>query len=134
MFAAMLFAISIVALAQFALHYWRAVVAGIAGQPLSERILSAAGVTTEAVTGQDFNVFVGLHDLTPQLNPGGNNIGFVRAYYRVIETVKQFANVRMPSIAAWAETELATCARYAAVQIERRLQANLEQAAAIRSC
>ena len=28
MFAAMLFAISIVALAQFALHYWRAVVAG----------------------------------------------------------------------------------------------------------
>jgi hypothetical protein len=75
-----------------------------------------------------------LHDLTPQLNPGGNNIGFVRAYYRVIETVKLFANVRMPSIAAWAETELATCARYAAVQIERRLQANLEQAAAIRSC
>ncbi len=99
MFAAMLFAISIVALAQFALHYWRAVVAGIAGQPLSERILSAAGVTAEAVTGQDFNVFVGLHDLTPQLNPGGNNIGFVRAYYRVIETVKLFANVRMPSSA-----------------------------------
>ena len=42
MFAAMLFAISIVALAQFALYYWRAVLAAVAGQPVSEGVLAAA--------------------------------------------------------------------------------------------
>jgi len=42
MFAAMLFAISTVALAQFALYYWRAVLAGVAGQPVSESVLAAA--------------------------------------------------------------------------------------------
>jgi hypothetical protein len=35
MFAAMLFAISIVALTQFGLYYWRAVLAAVAGQPVS---------------------------------------------------------------------------------------------------
>ncbi len=33
MFSAMLFLISIVALSQFALYYWRAVLAGVAAQP-----------------------------------------------------------------------------------------------------
>jgi hypothetical protein len=40
----------------------------------------------------------------------------------------------MPSVAAWSQRELAVCARYAAVQIDRRLQANLELAASLRSC
>ena len=39
MFAAMLFAISIVALSQFAAYYWRAMLAGAAAQPVSERVL-----------------------------------------------------------------------------------------------
>jgi hypothetical protein len=40
----------------------------------------------------------------------------------------------MPAVAAWSQRELAICARYAAVQIDRRLQANLELAASLRSC
>ena len=40
MFPAMLFAISIVALSQFAVYYWRAVLAAVAGQPVSEHILA----------------------------------------------------------------------------------------------
>jgi hypothetical protein len=40
----------------------------------------------------------------------------------------------MPAVAAWSERELTICARYAAVQIDQRLQANLELAASLRSC
>jgi hypothetical protein len=40
----------------------------------------------------------------------------------------------MPAVAAWSQRELTVCARYAAVQIDRRLQANLELAASLRSC
>jgi hypothetical protein len=40
----------------------------------------------------------------------------------------------MPAVAEWCERERVICARYAAVQIDRRLQANLALVAALRSC
>jgi hypothetical protein len=134
MFPAMLFAISIVALSQFAIYYWRAVLAAVAGQPVSEHILKAARVQNGQVTGQDFETLAGLHALTPDLRPGQNGLGVVRFYVRILDTIRNVAGLRMPAVAAWSEQELAVCARYAAVQIDRRLQANLELAAALRSC
>jgi len=44
MFSAMLLTISVVALSQFAVYYWRALVVGVASQPVSERILEAARI------------------------------------------------------------------------------------------
>ena len=44
------------------------------------------------------------------------------------------SGVRMPAVAEWCERERVICARYAAVQIDRRLQANLALVAALRSC
>src|SRR2546425_5208889 len=48
-FSTMILAISITALAQFALYYWRAVLAGVAAQPASERTLAAAGLNSGGV-------------------------------------------------------------------------------------
>ena len=84
MFSIMLFAISIVALTQFALYYWRAVLAGVAAQPVSDRVLAAASVQGGSLTGCDFEKLAGLHDLTPDLNPDRGGLGLVRLYYRVI--------------------------------------------------
>jgi hypothetical protein len=134
MFAAMLFAISIVALSQFGLYYWRALLAAVAGQPVSESVLSAAGVESRRVTGRDFGTLVGLHDLTPDLNPSKGGLGLVRLYYRIVDAISAAAGQRMPAVAAWCDQELAVCARYAAVQVDLRLQANLELAASLRSC
>jgi hypothetical protein len=134
MFAAMLFAISIVALSQFAAYYWRAMLAGAAAQPVSERVLLAAGARNGQLTGEDFPALLGLHDLTPELRSGGNGLGLVRLYYSLVDRLGSLAGSSMPSVAAWSQRELAVCARYAAVQIDRRLQANLELAASLRSC
>ena len=134
MFPAMLFAISIVALSQFAIYYWRAVLAAVAGQPVSQHVLAAARVENRPVTGQDFDTLAGLHDLTPDLHTSRNGLGPVRQYYRVVDAIGAAAGRRMPAVAAWSKHELAMCARYAAVQIDRRLQANLELAASLRSC
>ncbi len=79
MFAAMLFAISIVALSQFAAYYWRAMVAGTAAQPISDRILVAVGVQNGQLTGQNFPTLLSIHDLTPELNSDSNGRGFWRA-------------------------------------------------------
>jgi len=134
MFAAMLFAISIVALSQFALYYWRAVLSGVAAQPVSDRVLAAAHLDARRMKGQDFETFAGLHELTPDLQTNGGGLTLVRAYYRVIEGLSMLCGVRMPALAEWCERERVICARYAAVQIDRRLQANLALAAALRSC
>ena len=134
MFAAMLFAISIVALMQFALYYWRAILAAAAGQPVSEQVLAAARVQNGLVTRGDFETFAGLHALTPDLSPGRKGLGLVRLYYRIVDAIDMLAGSRMPAIAAWSERELATCARYAAVQIDRRLQSNLQLSTSLRSC
>jgi hypothetical protein len=134
MFAAMLFAISIVALSQFAAYYWRAMLAGAAAQPVSERVLAAVGVENGQVTGQDFQTLLSLHQVTPELRSESNGLRSVRLYYWLVDTIGTLAGTRMPAVAAWSEREAAVCARYAAVQIDRRLQANLELAAALRSC
>jgi hypothetical protein len=134
MFSAMLFAISIVALGQFALYYWRAVLAGVAAQPVSDRVLAAARVENGRVTQQHFGTLAGLHDLTPNLYPNRGGLGLVRIYYRVVGALDALAGTRIPAVAAWSIRERVICARYAAVQMDRRLQANLELAASLRSC
>jgi hypothetical protein len=130
----MLLTLSIVALSQFALYYWRAILAGVAAQPVSDRVLSAARVEPGHLTGRDFETFATLHELTPNLDPHGRGLGLVRIYYRLVEALGFLAGKRMPTIAAWSERERVICARYAAVKIDRRLQANLALAASLRSC
>ena len=133
MYSAMLLAISIVALSQFALYYWRAVLAGVAAQPVSDRVLAAAQVENGQLTPEDFETLAGLHDLTPDLYPNRSGLGLVRAYYNIIEGLDAFLG-KIPAFAIWSERERVICARYAAVQVDRRLQANLDLAASLRSC
>jgi hypothetical protein len=130
----MLLAISIVALSQFALYYWRAVLAGVAAQPVSDRVLVAAQVENGRLLPKHFRTLAGLHDLTPDLYPNRSGLGMVRAYYRVIEGLDALLAKKIPAFAAWSESERIICARYAAVQVGRRLQANLDLAASLRSC
>jgi len=134
MFSAMLLTISIAALSQFALYYWRAVLAGVAAQPVSDRVLIAAQVENGRFTPEDFQTLAGLHKLTPDLDLNSSGLGLVRLYYWVIEGLDAFLGKKIPAFAVWSERELVICARYAAVQVDRRLQANLDLAAALRSC
>jgi hypothetical protein len=133
MYSAMLLTISIIALSQFALYYWRAVLAGVAAQPVSDRVLAAAQVENGQLTPGDFQTLAGLHDLTPDLYPNRSGLRLVRAYYKAIEALDVFLG-NIPTFAVWSERERVICARYAAVQVDRRLQANLDLAASLRSC
>lgn len=134
MFAAMLLAISIVALTQFAAYYWRAILAGVAAEPVSERVLEAAHLGATTMQGRDFEKLAGLHELTPDLHPGRDGLRSVRVYYRVLGWLAAVCGQHLSSLVAWCEEERVLCARYAAVQVDRRLQANLALAEALRSC
>ena len=134
MFAAMLFAISTVAIAQFGMYYWRAVLASVASQPVSESVLAAISAENRPLQAADFVQFAGLHSMTPDLTPRGRGLGMVRFYYGLTRALHMMVGVRVPAVAQWIEQEGTICARYAAVQIDHRLQANMELAAALRSC
>src|SRR5258708_16596675 len=101
----MLFAISVVALTQFALYYWRAVLAGVAAQPVSGRVLAAASVETSSLTGRDFEKLVGLLGLTPDLNPDRGGLGLFPLYYRLIRGFCPLASSRIPALPAWIQPE-----------------------------
>ena len=130
----MILTISTVALSQFAIYYWRAVLAGVAAQPVSDRVLLAAQVEDRRLMPQDFATLAGLHDLTLELHPNRSGLRFVRLYYKAVEALDAFLGKQFPAVAVWTERERVICARYAAVQVDRRLQANLDLAASLRSC
>ena len=134
MFAAMLFAISTVAVTQFGMYYWRAVLASVASQPVSESVLAAISAENRPLQAADFVQFAGLHSMTPDLTPRGRGLAMVRFYYGLTRALHIMVGVRVPAVAQWIEQEGTICARYAAVQIDHRLQANMELAAALRSC
>jgi hypothetical protein len=134
MFSAILFTVSLVALAQFGLYYWRAVLAGVAAQPIPIEILEAAQVEECKICGADFEKLSSLLLLTPELQRSRGGLGLVPAYFKIIGKMSSLFGQISPALASWTEQERVLCARYAAVQVGRRLEANLAQAASIRSC
>lgn len=134
MFAAILFTIATLALLQFALYYWRALLAGVASQPVSERVLEAAHLEDDHFCGADYQRLANLHEMTPELKSGNSGLGLASAYFELVRTLGAAFGKMSPAVMSWSEREGALCARFAAVQIDRRLQANLVQAASIRSC
>jgi hypothetical protein len=130
MIAAMLLIFSMVALGQFAVYYWRAMLAGMAAQPLSDQVQRAVGIDKSSLGFNDFEALVNLHELTPGLKGGHANLLAVRLYYRATKALGGL----MPQLADWTQREMSTCTQYVAVVIDQRLQRNLSCAAEIRSC
>ncbi len=134
MFAAMLLTVSVAALAQFAVYYWRAVMGGVAARPISEGVLTAAGLDGRTLRATDFATFVDLHEITPTLRERSEGFGLVSVYYHFMGAIGSLSRPLVPALAQWSESEQATCSRYAAVLLDRRLKSNLACSAALRSC
>jgi hypothetical protein len=126
MIPAVLFIVSVVALGQFALYYWRSVLAGVASQPISERVRDAVGAA-------DFGTLMKLHDRTPSPRESDGELQTVQVYYTAMEALNRLVGARFPQLAAWTNREMATCRRYVAVMVDRRLAAYLQCAAETRS-
>jgi hypothetical protein len=128
MIAAIIFMVSVVAFAQFGLYYWRATISGIAAQAISDRIRVAAGITHAGIGAQDFRNIIILKDLSPDLRGPNGNFTAIRTYYAVVEKLGRI----VPAMASWANAEMATCSRYAAVLMDQHLERNMVCAAQVR--
>ena len=128
MIAAILFIVSVVAFGQFGLYYWRATISGIAAQAISDRIRVAAGITSASISARDFGNIIILNDLAPDLRGPNGSFWGIRSYYAVVRSLGRI----IPAMASWAETEMTTCSRYAAVLMDQHLERNMACAAQAR--
>ena len=120
MIAAILFTVSVVALIQFGVYYWRAMIAGVAAQAVSDRIRVAAGISSSMIGAQDFRNILILNDLSPELRGPAGSFRGIRAYYAVVEKLgsiipamaigptRRWRPARVTSQSSWISTWNAT--------------------------
>jgi hypothetical protein len=119
--SALILAISVVSLIRFAAGYWRAILIQAGSQTVSDEVRAAARLKRATISGEDFAALRGVHSLTPG---GAGGVGLVTAYYRIVKAVEVLAG-RHAAVSAWAKQEMATCACYVGVQIDRRLRMSM---------
>ena len=120
--AAIIAVVSLAALGQFALSYWRGLFLCTATEPLSDSLRAATG-SEEFLDAQQFTRLLAMRELCPELDRSRENLTSVRLYYRALAALKLLP---MAGLGRWAEAEQALCTRYAAVMLDRRLQASLQ--------
>jgi len=126
--AAILFCVSMVALGQFALYYWRASIANTAAKQVSDRVRLAAGIQAASASSRDFRAILIVYDLTPDLSGDGRKCRAIRVYFLFVEKIGRL----IPPAANWAEAEKAMCARYVAAHLDQRLERNSGSATQLR--
>jgi hypothetical protein len=114
--------------AQFFLGYWRALLASMAAQPLSDKFFVAAGLQHAAMRADDFGQLLSLHRLMPDVKALPNTVWRLRVHYSVVRMIR-----RLPALGGWAQKEMAICAGCLAVLVDQRLLLNLACAAEARS-
>ncbi len=138
MIAIFILVLSLAALAQFALHYWRTLLLETAARELSEKVLEA-GLAKLDLGPKDFDLVVRMHEICPQLEKKRTGLAAVRAYYHSIRAIALLAESKLaPALGLtrlghWAQEEMAACTRYAAVMLDQRMAENMASAARIHS-
>lgn len=129
MISALMLIAAAIGLAQFGVSYWRSMLASMAAQPLSERFRAASGLAYGTPASGDFNAILSLHRLTPGLDNQPSRLRGLQVYYSLVDSLR-----KLPALNQWAQSEMATCARYLAVLVDQRLSNNLACAEEMRSC
>jgi hypothetical protein len=116
------------ALIRFAVSQWRAIWISSANQPVSDSLQLSAGIDAASIGAGDFSRLMTLCDqLSPELKKSSPWLNEVSLYYRAIAKLEQIIGAKVPSISAWAATEMQTCARYVAVVLDQNLSMNFDR-------
>ena len=134
MIALLILAVSVTALAQFAICQWRSMWITVAAQPLSDCLQSAVGLAAEQISSDHFELLARTSEqMCPATQKEDVWLKEVRIYFRLVAGLDSLCEKHIPAISEWAETELVACARYAAAVLDQRLNANLAFASEMRN-
>ena len=131
MIAAIILAFSVAALAHFGVFTWRMGMICLAAEPLSDRLLAV--IPDNSLDNKGFRTLSALCEICPELEGWGSRLHLIRAYHSGIQALDCLVGILLPSATAWTQQELCLCARYVAVEIDRRLARNQACLADLRS-
>jgi len=128
MMAALIFAISMVTLFMFFVSYCRSMMATAARQELSEEVRDVTGIRATA-SAQDYARVVQYLELCPERPDDRTGLRAVSFYHACLTVAKQSLSRLIPALNSWTERELARCAYFTAVALDRRIAFNREMLA-----
>jgi len=130
MIAALILVFSTAALVRFGICQWRAMWLTVAARPLSDCLQAATGLDGKSLRAEDFYLSTKTsHYVSPAPHERNVWLREVGVYFRIVSTIEKIAGKHVPGIANWAQSELISCAKYAAAVLDQRLNANLAYAA-----
>jgi hypothetical protein len=121
MISALIFAVSTAAFLQFFAGYCRSLVAAAAVQPISDQLREAAGIYEGVISGKQFGQLLELARLCPESGNDERAIAAIQLYFRLLNACKATFLKAVPDSIAWADRELARCAHFAAISLDRRI-------------
>jgi hypothetical protein len=132
MIAALIFVISVAALGQFALFSWRAAFLTVASREMSLETRAAMGAAAAAVDSGDLAGASKWLELSPNLAGEDRRLWTVKLYFVALRAIGGLSRLMAPA-GEWSQREMVSCARYAAIVVEERLQRNRLVMAEMRS-
>jgi hypothetical protein len=120
MMASLIFVVSVVTLLMFFVSYCRSLMASSSRHPLSREVRDVTGISA-LPTAKDFVRVTQLLQLCPERPEDRPGLRAVNLYFDILNLVqKSFARL-IPSLQKWTEQELAGCANFAVVVLDRRI-------------
>ena len=111
--------------ARFGVLAWRSRLVHAVQAPLSETFRDALGFTSDDVSAGDFETMATMLRVCPRLEPVTKSaVPFIGAYSLALRWLLNHVAGASSGVRERAETELAVCARYLALQLDQRLQQN----------
>ena len=120
MMAALILAISILAMMQFFVSYCRSLIAASARRTLSVDVQDVIG-EMQTASGADYPRVMQYLHLCPERREDRGGIQAVNAYFRLLGAIDSTLGKVMPSLKSWTEAERSLCAYFAAVALDRRI-------------
>jgi hypothetical protein len=120
MIAALILAISMIALLQFFVSYCRSLIAASRAQVFSDQLREITGIRDHEIAGEEFGRLVQLARLCPDTGNDTHAIAAVQCYFQLLK-IGRSALKMIPSAVAWTERELSRCAYFAAVALDQRI-------------
>jgi len=130
MIAALILVFSTAALVRFGVCQWRAMWLTVAARPLSDCLQAATGLDGKSLRAEDFYLITKTsHYVSPAPHERNAWLREVGVYFKIVSAIEKLAGKHVPGITNWAQSELLSCAKYAAAVLDQRLNANLAYAA-----
>jgi hypothetical protein len=120
MMASLIFVVSVVTLLMFFVSYCRSLMASSSRHPLSREVRDVTGIPA-LPTGKDFVRVTQLLQLCPERPEDRPGLRAVNLYYDILSLVQNSIARLIPSLREWTEQELAGCASFAVVVLDRRI-------------